>query len=124
MKKILKKPHVPAIFILSTLACFFAGCCGENCGVPVEEKSEQTPENPPLVGAYSEWISPVPADSLAVFSAATKNTKFSALVPVRVSTQVVAGTNYRFDCGEKILVIFQPLPCYGGEPKIVSEGDE
>jgi len=124
MKKNLKKPLVPAVFVSLALACFFAGCCGENCGVPVEENSAQVPENPPLVGAYSEWISPVPPDALAVFSAATKSTEFSALVPVRVSTQVVAGTNYRFDCGEKILVIFQPLPCYGNEPKIVSESDE
>ena len=46
-----------------------------------------------------------------------------ALHPVRVSTQVVAGTNYTFRCrdgrGRRYdVVIYQPLPCNGGGAEV------
>lgn len=119
----MKSLNVPAVFLSVAIACLAASCCCEPC-VPAEKadapSSDPETENHALVGAYSEWISPVSEDALSVFSAATKNTEFAGLVPVRFSTQVVAGTNYRFDCGEKIIVIFEPLPCNGGEPRVVN----
>lgn len=122
MKKLYTK-YFAALFVVAALA---SGCCCEKtktCAKPCAE-TQAAPSAPAceekgaLVGAYSEWISPVPADALAVFSVATKDTEFAALAPARVSSQVVAGTNYKFDCGEKIITIFEPLPCNGGAPKI------
>lgn len=38
---------------------------------------------------------------------------FAAAVPVKVQTQVVAGTNFRFDCGKILVKVFRPLPGRG-----------
>jgi len=47
------------------------------------------------------------------------------LTPVNVSTQVVAGTNYKFVCKDKSgstyhVIIYQKLPAYGGEAEVTS----
>lgn len=77
-------------------------------------------------------------DELAMFTSATSSCE-AALTPLSVSTQVVAGTNYRFYCrfegaldslrdgtldeggnsGHCWVTIFRPLPGQG-EPKLVS----
>lgn len=70
-----------------------------------------------LCGAFGEWVSPVPDDALEVFARATAETPHAGLVPEKVSTQVVAGTNYRFVCsdgGDALVVsVFEPLPGRG-----------
>lgn len=70
-----------------------------------------------LCGAFGEWVSPVPDDALEVFARATAGTPHAGLVPEKVSTQVVAGTNYRFVCsdgGDALVVsVFEPLPGRG-----------
>lgn len=79
--------------ILSALACgaFMA------CTAPVDKKST-TDNAASLVGAFTQGDTLSAAD-LAVFTSAVKGIDFLAdWNPVRVSRQVVAGTNYRFYC--------------------------
>ena len=74
----------------------------------------------PLVGAYTEGRS-VSEDEMKLFRDTYKGDV--ELTPISVSTQVVAGTNYRFICRDKDghsyrVTIYQKLPCYGGEAEV------
>lgn len=93
----------------------FSGCRGDEAEAGnVPDEAEEIA----LCGAYGEWISPVPADALEVFARAASGTEYALRVPVKVSTQVVAGTNYRFAFADgKVLVVFEPLPGRG-EPEL------
>lgn len=80
-----------------------------------------------LVGGFSESRAMTAEDS-AVFAAATKDYAYLNLKPVVVSTQVVAGLNYMFECKMKafggaeetvFVKIFKPLPNQG-EPQLIS----
>ncbi|MCF0220820.1 MAG: hypothetical protein HUK19_00855 [Fibrobacter sp.] len=73
-----------------------------------------------MVGAYGESRLPTEED-LAVFAEATKDYAYLNLTPLTVSSQVVAGMNYIFQChmkafGEELAAsvkIFKPLPGRG-----------
>lgn len=73
-----------------------------------------------FVGAYGESRQPTEED-LAVFAEATKDYGYLNLTPLTVSSQVVAGMNYIFQCqmkafGEELAAsvkIFKPLPGRG-----------
>lgn len=73
-----------------------------------------------FVGAYGEMRVPTEED-LAVFAEATKDYGYLNLTPLTVSSQVVAGMNYIFQCqmkafGEELAAsvkIFKPLPGRG-----------
>lgn len=75
-----------------------------------------------LCGGYTPQREPV-EEEMAMFAAATDNNP--DYTPLSVSTQVVAGTNYRFwcrcrtqdGCGHCWIVIFKPLPGQG-EPRV------
>ena len=79
-----------------------------------------------LCGGYSEQR-PLTAEDSAVFAKATEPYAYLGLKPLSVSTQVVAGMNYRFACemnafggpAKQVDVkIFRPLPARG-EPELV-----
>ena len=78
----------------------------------------------PLCGGYTEQREPT-EEEMALFAAATGNSP--EYTPLSVSTQVVAGINYRFwcryeagdDCGHCWITIFKPLPGRG-EPSVTS----
>ena len=80
-----------------------------------------------MVGAFGE-MRDLDDHDRDVFSHATKDYAYLALTPQRVSTQVVAGTNYLFECqsvgpdGNPSIVevrIFAPLPGRG-DPEVIS----
>ncbi len=76
-----------------------------------------------MVGAYSGYRN-LTSEERNIFDKATHGTRYSRYSPVGVSTQVVAGTNYRFHCKKKNgkyheVTIYQPLPGQG-EPRITS----
>ena len=82
-----------------------------------------------LVGGFSEQRSLTAEDS-AVFAAATKDYAYLGLMPLSVSTQVVAGMNFLFVCEMKAfggpatqtnVKIFKPLPGRGEPEMIVVE---
>ena len=104
-----------AAALVFTACAGFSGWRGDEAEAgSVRDEAEEIA----LCGADGEWISPVPADALEVFARAASGTEYAARVPVKVSTQVVAGTNYRFAFADgKVLVVFEPLPGRG-EPEI------
>lgn len=79
----------------------------------------------PLLGGYTDQREPS-GEEMAMFKAVTGIGEL-VLTPLSVSTQVVAGTNYKFWCryqdgedsGHCWVVIFKPLPGQG-EPRLAS----
>lgn len=77
-----------------------------------------------IVGSYSEYRGPS-EDEKSFFEEVVKEYEKELFNPERVSTQVVAGINYRFLCSMKdgevtskvIVTIYKPL---SGDPKITS----
>lgn len=72
-----------------------------------------------LVGAYGETTK-VTAEQVEIFNKAVDASM--KLTPKKVSSQVVAGTNYKFICEdaegkEHKVIVFQPLPSQG-EPRV------
>jgi len=85
---------------------------------PTENSGDQTTEAP-IAGGYSEDRD-VTEDDLAIFNEAMAGLVGVEYTPVKVSTQVVAGMNYRFTCTAKAVTpdaveetktvnIFKPL---------------
>ena len=79
-------------------------------------------EKPQMVGAYTEGRIPT-KDEIELFKDTYKGD--IELTPITVSTQVVAGTNYKFVCKDKSgspyqVIIYQKLPAYGGEAEVTS----
>lgn len=75
-----------------------------------------------MTGAYTQGRE-VSKEELALFRENYKGEV--ALTPVSVSTQVVAGTNYKFLCLDKdgckyMVVIYKKLPAYGGEATVTA----
>lgn len=78
-----------------------------------------------VCGAYSEQREPT-AEEMELFKAVA-GANDMAFTPLSVSTQVVAGTNYKFwcryqaedDCGHCWVIIYKPLPGQG-EPRLSS----
>lgn len=92
--------------------------------------------NGQLVGAYGAQREPT-EDEMAMFRKATANDSLVVYTPLSVSTQVVAGTNYKFWCrfedtsksedentqelhyGHCWVTIFKPLPGRG-DPSVTA----
>lgn len=79
-----------------------------------------------LCGAYGEERE-IDEAAKSAFDKATENYQYLNLVPVAVSSQVVAGINYKFRCTSKMgegpeteaeVLIFSPLPGRG-EPEVI-----
>ena len=89
-----------------------------SCGPKAIKKQDGTPtKEATIVGGYGEAVN-LTGDELEIFTSAMKDydTNGKHYIPKSVSTQIVAGTNYKFICeieGEDVLVeitIFKPLP--------------
>jgi len=79
-------------------------------------------ENPQHLGAYTEGRA-LTKDEQKLFNETYKGE--IKLTPMTVSTQVVAGTNYKFICKDKggstyQVIIYQKLPAYGGEAEVTT----
>ncbi len=116
MKKLVSVLSVMVCFLL--LASALAACSAK-------PSSSALPESQGLVGSYSEDRD-VTAEDKQIFEEAVKSDSTRSYELLKVATQVVAGTNYRFtvtvdDNGEKFdahIFIFKPLD---GTAKFVSE---
>ncbi|MCL1127917.1 hypothetical protein [Shewanella surugensis] len=95
--------------------------------VSITIENEHSSNSQALYGGWSPW-GPLTAESLEVFDAATSRLLGVKYTPLEVSTQVVAGVNYRFICEARVVIphaqpyrvmmeIFQPLE---GEPIITN----
>ncbi len=78
------------------------------------------------VGAYGK-SDKLGAEEDSLFRAAVLSCAGLRLKPLKVSRQVVAGTNFRYECvdenGRKVeVVVFQPLPYTGEEARVTSVG--
>ena len=90
--------------------------------LPIMNNPVGKPQKHDMVGAYTEGHQ-VSNEEMTLFNETYKGKE--KLTPVSVSTQVVAGTNYRFVCknekGKKVtVVIFKALPCNGGKAEVTS----
>lgn len=107
------------IVMLLAAAVIVAGCGNHLAKQQTEARQE------PLCGGYTEQREPTEME-MEMFSAVT-GTGEMTLTPLSVSTQVVAGTNYKFWCryqdkdagGHCWVVIFKPL-LGRGEPELTS----
>ena len=114
------KYGVPAIIILqiaAVVAVMTTSCSNSKETMKTETTLQERP-----VGAYTDGRSVSKEDQLLFKNTYKGDVK---LTPLSVSTQVVAGTNYKFICrdsnGKKYqVVIYQKLPCYGGEAEVTS----
>ena len=114
------KYGVPAIIILqiaAVVAVMMTSCSNSKDIVKAETDTQEH-----LVGAYTDGRK-VSKEELELFQTTYKGDV--KLTPISVSTQVVAGTNYKFICRDKNgkkyqVVIYQKLPCYGGESEVTS----
>lgn len=81
------------------------------------------------MGGYSEPRALEQHDK-EVFEKAIEGLLGAEYIPEKVSTQIVAGTNYRFFCkykkmtaqpeeGTAVVTIFEELPVYGGKVAVV-----
>lgn len=112
------KYGVPAIIIIQLIAVFAltSTSCTHKTKLSEDKQTNQ------MTGAYSEGHK-VSKEELEIFEDAYCGEM--ELSPISVSTQVVAGTNYKFVCKDKdghkyLLVIYKQLPAYGGEAKVTS----
>lgn len=81
-----------------------------------------------MVGAYTAYSTQISTEEMNVFNQALEGLLGVDYTPLAVSTQVVAGMNYKFFCNAKgvypnaidegaIVTIYQPLE---GQPHITS----
>lgn len=81
-------------------------------------------QKPKLAGGYSNY-GKVSQEELTMFQTAVSDYDSTlCLTPQKVSRQVVAGMNYKFECRDRKkqnhnVIIFKPLPGRGN-PKVVS----
>ena len=110
------KYGVPAILVaqVGAVAALMLTSCSGNKTV--------SNEMPQMVGAYTNYRD-VTQEEKALFNDTYKGEV--RLTPLKVMTQVVAGTNYRFLCKDEKdshyeVVIFRALPAYGGNAEVKS----
>lgn len=65
---------------------------------------------PKLAGAYSPYTCEISAEAKKAFIEATKGLVGVRYLPVAVSTQIVAGVNYKFFCNTQAATV---MPLYG-----------
>jgi len=120
------------IIILAALSFAAVSCISDSDRVRDKIREIEERDNAMIAGAFTE-PRPVTAEDLVVFNAAIEKYEPSTdsqvrpiYVPTSVSTQVVAGVNYLFECDDhtpgadrpKIqILIFKPLPGQG-EPLV------
>lgn len=68
------------------------------CASTASEGGQDSPgESEPMAGAFGDETEPTEED-LELFAQATQDTDAASYEPLKVSTQVVAGINFRFYC--------------------------
>ena len=120
----MKKRIIVRLIVVLVLASLISGCgnkdqeqsdSGNN---EQEQVDSEESEESQLVGGFTE-MREVTEDDLAVFNAALSVEEQQKYSPQKVATQVVAGTNFNFECvvinnsegTEEIvnIIIFKPL---------------
>ena len=101
--------------ITALLALTLTACSG------TKQMNRKITAEPQMVGAYTLQRALTKAD-LELFHEVAGDLN---MIPISVSTQVVAGTNYKFYCQDEHqeyynVVIFQPLPGQG-EAKVTEQ---
>lgn len=112
------KYGVPAILIFqigAVVACIMLTSCSGNRQIINQEMTQMT-------GAYTNYRD-VTQDDKILFDATYKGD--IKLTPLKVMTQVVAGTNFRFLCSDGKgsnyeVAIFRALPSSGGKAEVRS----
>lgn len=106
---------------LSLLTLLVLASCGTPNRNASKEKDNQS-TSAPMCGAFTDQRDVTP-EELTLFNETMTQPGYT---PVSVSTQVVAGINYRFICkgpdGDCVVTIYKPLPGQG-EPKVTSISD-
>lgn len=118
MKKILSITAIAAVVATALFTAYKLYVAYKLADIISDEAAEDTRLRF-MTGAYADFRE-VSADDMEIFNSAY--TGSLTLHPQSVSTQVVAGTNYRFICtddsdAEVMLTVFKPLPGRG-EPAI------
>ncbi|MCQ2145039.1 MAG: hypothetical protein MJY72_04795 [Bacteroidales bacterium] len=113
--------------LLAALA--IVGCGSNNTSAEASDELEVIgQEAEKMVGAFGDQRE-ITEGEMAMFKTVTANDETSSYVPLSVSTQVVAGINYKFYCrydpqeseGPAYcwVTIYKPLPG-SGDPRILS----
>ncbi len=111
------------IFLFITTLLILGGCASSS-----SDKSKEVKETKAqLTGAYGE-AAELSVEDRAMFDKAISTIDdYTDIEPLSVSTQVVAGMNYRFSCtakdkaGQEVkgeITIFKPLPHTAEEPSV------
>ena len=114
------------IKIIQVAICLLAiNACASNSNK--SKMKEQVKQE--IAGGYSDSAT-MSAEVQAMFDKAVKSVKdYTDIKPLSVTTQIVAGTNYKFSCSAKDkdgksvkgeIVIFKPLPNENKEPLVTA----
>lgn len=115
------------------ILCLACGCSRRSARAAAkaaETKSEETvtvkEESPKkeLVGAFTDFRPLTHEDQVLFGNTQLENKSIKGYKVLSVSTQVVAGINYRFLCEDEegnvhVVIIYKPLPMQG-DPRITS----
>ena len=113
------KKELIAAFSLC-LALTFVGCSDDSSSSSSAEDIEKIDDNGGKSGNFGKF-SAIDDDAEEVLKAAVKGSDYESVTCDSVSTQIVAGTNYKFQCSIKdgketkdvVLTVFEPLPSSG-----------
>jgi hypothetical protein len=119
-----------AFVSLIIIICFALMACSGGSGGRTSADPTVTPEpdTDPVVGGYTEERD-LTSEDTAIFAAAMEGFDGVKYEPLKVSTQVVAGTNYKFYCKATnatpdakeryvYVTIYVPLPVSGDPAEI------
>lgn len=123
------KKELVAAFSLC-LALTFVGCSDDSSSSPSAEDIEKIDDNGGKSGNFGKF-SAIDDDAEEVLKAAVKGSDYESVTCDSVSTQIVAGTNYKFQCSIKdgketkdvVLTVFEPLPSSDKSVQLTSVTD-
>lgn len=107
-----KRLFLVALLVMASAFLFSCSCAPEQ-----DAKQDATQED--VVGGYTQERD-VTAEDMVVFDEAMEGIAGVGYIPLKVSTQVVSGTNYKFYCetvtvtaepegGHAYVTVYQPL---------------
>jgi hypothetical protein len=118
--------------VLLVIICFAMASCSGG-GTAADSSAGPESDTNPVVGGYTEERD-VTAEDTEIFAAAMEGFDGVKYEPLKVSTQVVAGTNYKFYCKATnatpdakeryaYVTIYVPLPVSGDPAEITDIKD-
>jgi hypothetical protein len=125
---------ISAIVLLLIITSTLLACAGgSGSGTPSDPSAAPEPDANPVVGGYTEERD-LTAEDTEIFAAAMEGFDGVRYEPLKVSTQVVAGTNYKFYCKATnatpdakeryvYVTIYVPLPSSGDSAEITNIQD-